>query len=224
MNYEQLTEQQKALLATDFGDFEKEAEARLETVQEMYAYGFNKLAKEIQGGVDAAPKVNKERKEETEDDEEQEKKLDDMGEKMAAEMGAFIERGVFDGLTKLGQEQHGDPLFYFYPFIEEKVAMAGAQAALQKLAKTGWLGGVKKKVMGDMGSIKQLGKETWREGKKAITGKGAKGGKLTEKGRSQAKERAMGAGKALAGKAAPYAAGGAAAGGAGYLAMRGKKE
>ena len=129
-----LSQEQQELLNTDFGDFEKEAEARLEVVQEMYAYGHNKIAHDIASNIEELIKQAEE-DEEKEEKEDKKEEMDEESEKAAAEMGAFIERGVFDGLCKLGQENHQDPTFYLLPFIEEKVAKAGGFAAVKQFAK-----------------------------------------------------------------------------------------
>ena len=70
---------------------------------------------------------------EDEEEDEEKKASDDEFEKAAAELGSFIERGMFDTLTKLGSERHEDPMHYFYPYIEEKVAAKGAKGAIDKM-------------------------------------------------------------------------------------------
>jgi hypothetical protein len=149
MNIKDLSQEEQQLLNTDFGDLEKEAAARLQQVEEMYGYGHDKLASEIADGIDELVKVAEE--EEKEEEDEDEGKMDDESEKSAAEFGAFIERGVFDGLSKLGSDRHNDPMYYFYPFMEEKIAAGGAAAALKRVKSMGSAGLDKAKGLGAKG-------------------------------------------------------------------------
>lgn len=111
------------LLSTDFGEeIEKLAAEQVEACQEAYAYGCEKLAAE------AAEEMDKEDKKE-DDKEDKKEKMDGESEKAAAELGAFIERGFFDGLRKLGSERHGDEFHYIAPYVEQKIAAAGAETA-----------------------------------------------------------------------------------------------
>ena len=129
MRYEDLNQYDQELLNTDLGDFEKEASEKLAEANEVYAYG-QEQAHAIADQMDYA--MAKHAEEEEEDDDEEEE-MDEESEKKAAELGAFIERGLFDELTKLGSERHGDPMHYYYPYMEEKIAQIGAE---EKLA--GW--------------------------------------------------------------------------------------
>jgi len=127
MKFEDLSAADQKLLNTDLGEFEKDAAAQVAVADEMYSVGFNKLATETADELDALMASEKSASEEI--------SLDEGSEKTASDLSAFIERGFFDGLCKLGQERHGDAGIYLYPYIEEKVAEAGACNALNKLAK-----------------------------------------------------------------------------------------
>jgi len=127
MRYEDLNEYDQELLNTDLGDFEKEAAEKLAEANEVYAYG-QEQAHAIADQMDYAMAKHAEEEEEEEDDEEEE--MDEESEKKAAELGAFIERGLFDELTKLGSERHDDPMHYYYPYMEEKIAQIGAEEKL----------------------------------------------------------------------------------------------
>jgi hypothetical protein len=120
----QLSAQDQTLINTNFGEeIEKIASAYAAEIQDAYSYGFSKLAEEA-----ANAKDEEDKKEDKEEDKKE--KMDEESEKKAAELGAFIERGFFDGLRKLGSERHGDEMFYLEPFITEKVALSmGVQAA-----------------------------------------------------------------------------------------------
>jgi hypothetical protein len=109
-----LTQQDAQLLSTQFDEeTEKLAEAKANSIQEAYLYGLEKIAKEVADERDEEDKKEESKKEE---------KMDEESEKAAAELGAFIERGFFDGLRKLGSERHGDEGFYLEPFITSKLA------------------------------------------------------------------------------------------------------
>ena len=131
MKYQELSAEDKKLLNTDLGEFDKVAAAEMSLAQEMYATGFEKLAAETADYLDAvfAKVAEEEEKEEKKEDEDEETK------KTAEELGAFIERGFFDGLRKLGAERHGDESVYLLPYLQEKVAAAGSEMALAKLAE-----------------------------------------------------------------------------------------
>lgn len=137
MKFDQLSPEDQKLVKTDFGGLDKVAEEMVKQAAECYNRGLEKTAVEIADGIDktaeeeeaAAEKFKKDK----EEDDKKEKNPEH--EKAAAELGAVYERGVFDGLAKLGQERHQDPMHYFWPFIEEKVAQAGAEAALAKFAQ-----------------------------------------------------------------------------------------
>lgn len=128
-----LSAEQKQLLETDFGsDLEKFAEEKLAACENCYDYGFSKIATEVANDLDAMYKAaeedeKKEEKEEKEEEgEDKGEKKEDMEdkeyEKAAAELGSFIERGMFDGLRKLGSERHGSEVAYLEPLILQKVA------------------------------------------------------------------------------------------------------
>lgn len=124
MKFEDLSVADQKLLNTDLGEFEKDAAAQVAVADEMYSVGFNKLATETADELDALMASEKNAAEEV--------ALDAGSEKTASDLSAFIERGFFDGLCKLGQERHGDAGIYLYPYIEEKVAEAGAKGAVRK--------------------------------------------------------------------------------------------
>lgn len=129
MKFEDLSAADQKLLNTDLGSFEKEASAHIATCHEMYSTGFNKLASETADYLDALYSA------EAEEKVAEESMLDGESEKLAEELGSFIERGYFDGLRKLGSERYDDEMAYFFPFIEEKIAEAGSEYALSKLAE-----------------------------------------------------------------------------------------
>jgi hypothetical protein len=112
-----LSQQDRALLNHDFGEeMEKEAAARVAACQEAYAYGFEKLAADTADAKDEAEEDSKKDKKE-----DKKEKMDEESEKAAAELGAFIERGFFDGLRKIGAERHNDETYYITPFIQGKM-------------------------------------------------------------------------------------------------------
>lgn len=127
MRFEDLSPADQQLLNTDLGEVEKVAAENLALADEMYAHGFNKLAQEAADSLEAAAAAASEKV-------ASEEALDAESEKVATDLSAFIERGFFDGLRKLGSERYGDESVYLRPFIEEKVAQAGAEAAVAKLA------------------------------------------------------------------------------------------
>lgn len=168
MRYEDLSPEDQKLLNTDLGDFEKEAAARLQLANEMYEVGFNKLATETADNLDAY--YAKVAEEEVVDDSIQ---LDSESEKVAQELGAFIEKGYVDGLRKLGAERHGDEMAYLVPFLEEKIAAKGAKAFLHSFGK----------------KMKSWGKDAGKWGKKVKK----EVGKKTEKGVAAVKKYHAGA-------------------------------
>jgi hypothetical protein len=125
MRMEDLSPAQRQLLMTDFGqETEKVAAEQAKIAQEMYDRGLD-IAVNIANAMDAEYAAEKT----AEYDAELE---DPYMEKAAQQMGAFIERGQFDGLQKLGAERHGNEWFYILPFVEEKVAAVGARSAATK--------------------------------------------------------------------------------------------
>jgi len=133
MRFEDLSLEDQRLLQTDLGEFEKEAAAELALADDMYVAGYEKLAAETADYLDQLYSMDKEASEEA----PEESYLDDASEKTAHDLGSFIERGYFDGLRKLGSERYGDEMAYLYPFMEEKVAAAGASAAAEKFRSFG---------------------------------------------------------------------------------------
>ena len=158
MRFEELSAKDQELLNTDLGDeLEKEAAEKVAAVNEVYAYGCGQgeaIAAQIDDMIKLAEEEEKEDEEEEEEEEEEKSASSIEFEKTAAELGSFIERGIFDTLTKLGSENHGDPMYYYYPYIEEKVAAKAAAKAVSgmwdKLVK-----GVKKYHKGAVKDIKK---------------------------------------------------------------------
>jgi hypothetical protein len=122
MRYRDLTEQDQETLATDFGGLEKEAAEHIALAEEGYEVGFHKLAKEIADAmeVEAAETMAKIASGEADDDDDEEEE-DEEHTKKAEDIGAFIEKGTFDGLMKLGEERYGDSMVYIEPLIMEKL-------------------------------------------------------------------------------------------------------
>jgi hypothetical protein len=126
----QLTAQDKALIGTDFGeDIEKIAADRAAAITEAYNYGFLKVAADVAEAQDEEEK----KEEKKEEKEEKEEKMDEESEKAAAELGAFIERGFFDGLRKLGSECHGDEFHYLTPYVMNKIAEGKTKAIMEAI-------------------------------------------------------------------------------------------
>jgi len=229
MKFKDLTAEEQKLLNTDLGEFDKVAAAEVALAQEMYATGFEKLATETADYLDSmfekvAAEDDKEDKEDDKEDEET--------KKTAAELGAFIERGFFDGLRKLGAERHGDETVYLLPYLEEKVAEGGAYKALKEFGSKAWKatkeapGKAGKAISEHNKELKQHAGEAGKAIRQTVTGKMSPGGVLTPPP-GWRKGRAAKAGKETwetAKKTAPYAAGAGAVGGAGWLATRKKKE
>jgi len=134
MRVEDLSMEDLELLNTDLGDFDKIAADEVSLANEMYETGFSKLATETADHLDEVMMAQKEAAEKEKEEEEEEE--DKETEKKASDLSAFIERGFFDGLMKIGSERHGDEMHYLYPFIEEKIAgKAAAKAAEGALSK-----------------------------------------------------------------------------------------
>jgi hypothetical protein len=123
---EDLSADQQKLLKTNFGsETEKVAAEQAKIAKEMYAKG-QEIALSIADSMDKeAAELEKKASADAE-------LPDPQQEKVAAQMGAFIERGQYDGLRKLGSERHGNEWHYILPFVEEKVATASAKAGVGK--------------------------------------------------------------------------------------------
>lgn len=128
MRFEDLSPADQQLLRTDFGDLDKVASEQVAQAADCYNQGFHKLAAEIADAQDEADEMDKQAAENPPAD------LSPEAEKVAAELGAITEKGAYDGLMKLGSDRHGDPMHYFWPMIEQKIAQAGAEDALEKAA------------------------------------------------------------------------------------------
>lgn len=242
MKREDLSAEDQKLLSTDFGDLDKVAAEQVKVANEMYEAGVD-MAQATADGMDKAA-AEDEAKEDDEDDEG-----DESEKKAAADYGNIITEGFLDKLAALGEERHGNPDHYFMPFIEEKVAEAGARAALQKFAgmvdsianklptRAGMaLLGAAEKAPKALGKAKahvsqaaqRAGDAAKRVGK--MHSEGAKDFMTGIKGKTEhvtglsAGERARRVGSGLGKMSPAIAAGGAAAGGTAYAATRGKKD
>jgi hypothetical protein len=193
MRFEDLSAEDQKLLSTDLGDFEKEAAAEVALAQEMYETGFSKLATESADYLDSLlEKVAEEKEDDKEDDADEETK------KTASDLGAFIERGFFDGLCKLGQDRHGDETYYLMPYLEEKVAENARVKAVGEFMKR--MGGKAQAAAGKAkGAVtdyhKDIGKgfkEGYQGMKASVTGKGTG----INPGKTLSKEERISAGKA----------------------------
>jgi len=131
MRFQDLSPADQALVKSDFGEMDKVAAALVAQASECYEYGHDKIALEIADGLEKAAADELAAEEEAE---KTASEIDPDFDKTAAELGAFTEKGTFDGLAKLGQERYGDPMAYFWPFVEQKIAQVGAQRALEKAA------------------------------------------------------------------------------------------
>jgi len=225
MRFEDLSAADQKLLNTDFGDLEKVAADQVAQAQEMYEIGFSKLASQIADQLDAeAAEAEKVAEDNT---------LDPESEKLAASLAAFIERGQFDGLRKLGSDRHGNEWHYFLPFVEEKVAAAGGMAYLKNFGNKlkGYAGTAGSKAKDYAGKAGEKAKEVGGKAKDyhkgmaddargAATGRNAFMDNLGVKGKLSKEQRVGAAGRAAA-KASPYLAAGA---GAGLAAAMRKKE
>jgi len=198
MKYQELSAEDQNLLNTDLGEFDKVAAAEMSLAQEMYATGFEKLATETAGYLDTvfAKVAEEDKKEDEKEDEDEETK------KTAEELGAFIERGFFDGLRKLGAERHGDETVYLLPYLEEKVAEGGKMKALREFGSKAWK--ATKDAPGKAwNATKDAPGKAW-EGAKKLPGKAkAAPGKAwegTKKIPQEAREGAQGLSAAITGK------------------------
>lgn len=177
MKFEELSAADQQLLNTDLGDFEKDASEKMALADEMYAHGYEKLATETADHLDAMRAFEKEAS-------ENEIVMDEGSEKQAQDFGAFIERGFFDGLCKLGSERHGDEMIYLYPFIEEKIAGKVSANAVDKVRKF-------------ISSKADAVKGRAREGAEWAKSKAQAGMKAESNYRHGAMEQAKGGGKGL---------------------------
>ena len=230
MRYNQLNQYDQELLNTDLGDFDKEASAMVKMASEGYEMGFEKLAVEIADALEVqAIEEDMAKTASYEDD-----TLDDESEKIAAEMGAFIERGVFEGLQKLGQERYGNPDIYVQALAIEKLAAAEGEKASKSMkdrlkgawdTTTEYAGKAKNKVVAGGKIIKDYHtaanedlKAAWKGSKLVADPVGAK----IDKGLSKL-ERLTHGSKGVA-RYLPHAAGVAALGTYGYKKLKGKKK
>lgn len=233
MLYEDLNEMDQELVQTEFDEeIEKAASEKVAAIQEVYEYGKDqaeKLAAEIDEMYKLAEEDEEDEDEDEEEGDEEKTSADEAFEKEASELGSFIERGLHDELVKLGSERHGDPLYYYLPYIEEKIAAKGAMKALKKFRKgmsakalkQQYAKGVKKgkkAIATGKKAIKKFYSPTMSELRTGVTGKkkGLLGTKKVTK-----KEQAKSLGKGV-GRAATIA--GPAAGLAGLGYMKAKRD
>jgi len=231
MNLKDLTPAQRQLLATDFGDLDKVAAEQVKFAGDLYGAG-QTLAEQAADAMEKAAADAAEKEKEDEEEKDEEKTA------AARDNGNIVAEGFIDKLASLGQERYGDPMTYFYPMMEEKVAAAAASAALGKFRSALSAAAEKAKAVG--GKAKEYGAKAKEKATKAskpvadyhkgigehfrraASGEAAKPGTLGSLVMSPLgkKERAMEAAKGV-GKLAPHAAG---LGAMGYLATRKKKE
>lgn len=217
----QLSQHDLNLLNTQFDyGVEKTAQEKLAFVQGLCLKGqemaietcdsFDKIAAE-----EAEEKAKMEEEEEEENEEEEEKTASALN-KHASQAGAFIEKAFSDTMMKLGSERFNNEFHYLLPYMEQKIAEAGAEAALEKVAsKLDAIRALSRKAMSGArsGAGSSMGntKGAFSDLKSALTGTSSTGKKIT------GGSRAAAAGKGV-GKLAPGAALGTAALGTGYLA------
>lgn len=127
MNLKDLTPAQRQLLATDFGELDKIAAEQVKFAGDLYAAG-QTLAEQAADAMEKAAAEAAEKEKEDEEEKDEEKTA------AARDNGNIVAEGFIDKLASLGQERYGDPMAYFIPLMEEKVAAAGARAALAKFA------------------------------------------------------------------------------------------
>lgn len=225
---EKLSQEEISLLNTEFDEeTEKLAAERAQAITNAYEYGFDKFACDV---ADEMDKLAEEDEKDEEEEEEEEKKMDEESEKAAAELGAFIERGFFDGLRKLGSERHDNELYYLAPYIAEKIAAGKSKAVTGFVDKIRSMGsqatGKVKEYAKEVApsKIKSEGSKAYRKSKAAVTGQAATGKQLTAKQRRRAAiDAAKGFGMTAA-RATPYAAGIGGTGYVGYKALGGGKK
>jgi len=124
MRFQDLSPENQALVNTDFGPLDKVAEEQVKIASEMYSSG----AEMAQATADQVDKLAAEKEEEEEEKEE----MGEAEKKASEDYGIIIAEGFTDKLASLGEERYGDADHYFIPFMEEKVAAAGARAAVKK--------------------------------------------------------------------------------------------
>jgi hypothetical protein len=146
MRFEDLSPVDQTLLKTDFGSLDKVAAEQIKTASEM----FNAGAEMALAAADQMDKLAAEEKEHEEEKEE----CDEEKKASADDKGMFICEGFIDKLAELGEERHGNPAHYIMPYAEDKIAQAGAHAALSKFAsaKEGFTAMLKSKAK-DAGAV-----------------------------------------------------------------------
>ena len=164
---EKLSQEEIQLLNTDFGEeIEKHAAARATAINDAYQYGFDKKASELANDMDKLAAEAEEAKKKEIEDEDEDEEMDEESEKAAAELGAFIERGFFDGLRKEGAERHGNEMHYLQPYIEEKIAVSAALKARTYLERASRAGkGVADKVRKGAKNVKEYHQKAYQQAK-----------------------------------------------------------
>lgn len=172
MRFEDLSPADQALVNTDFGGLDKVAAEQVKVAAEMYNAG----AEMALSTADQMDKLAAESEKEDEEDEMEEEE-----KKASIDYGNIIAEGFIDKLAELGEERHGNPAHYVMPYVEEKIAQVGAQAALEKFAKSkaGFLTSLGAKAKGAVKSVSDFGKKTMADTKAAVTGTTARGKELS---------------------------------------------
>lgn len=189
MKITDLSKEDQALLNTEFpAELEKEAQAEIEKANELYDVGFSKIASEI---ADDADKKEDEEKEEK-------KELSEEHKKEAAARGAFIARGVIDGLMEKGASRHGDEFHYLYDAVEEKLAALADLKKIPARAYHNFKENIRKATTGE--KYKNLGERMSNVSHRAPAGSKERKSleSLAKKNKLSGKERAMEGGKAVA--------------------------
>lgn len=150
MKFQDLNQNDQMLVQTKFpASLEKEAAAEAGLVHELYSTGFSKLAAQTVSMIEKAAEEGEEEGEEEEGEESEKKdegykeKMDEGEKKEAAARGAFIARGYIDGLMKQGAARTGDPYYYIYDLLAEKVAHHPEMSQQEKMAAADILGKLK---------------------------------------------------------------------------------
>jgi len=192
----ELSDEDKALLATDFGELEKEAAEQIKLANDMYGLGAS-YAQNIAAQLDESFTA--------EDGSEKvaSKALDEESEKTAQELALFIEKGFVEKLASLGKENYDDESAYLNYFAQEKLAAEDKHYVRRVLLGNPISGAIEakkgKKAETFVNAVGHSVKETLKGiGKGALGGAGvgavvsaAKGAKDAMKGGGTTKEKIM---------------------------------
>lgn len=126
MNVNDLSQEDRALLNTDFGGLEKEAAEQVKVASAMGELG-EAYAQEIADNFD---KVAAEEK----DMEDKLEKMDEESEKKAMDLSAFIEKGFVEKMASLGTEVAGDSLAFLRPYVVNELVSTDAPVDVIKVA------------------------------------------------------------------------------------------